>query len=574
MRVLGCLTCALALGACGQSGSSHDGAPADSASDARFDADEPDGGSEAGFDANGSDTGLDANPSDDAGQPSIESTASGFDWSLPGDTAPEPYSGFFVMGAPSHHELVAYQGVTLSWATLNPSEGVYDWSEFESELDDGVKRVFRLKCNSWEGSTHNIPDWVVDKYDLDPADMTGGDVKVFPLWDEGVQSEYLAFVNAFGEQGFAHDANLLGLYVHGISAYRGEELAINHADIAELERIGMSDDTLLSGFGDRLHAWAEAFGADAYKLAWVGTAGGNFRDTLLELDDLAKSLGMGIRGGNIESYYDQLGPNYAQSVDSDGYLITDDDNPIISEQRYFGDEIETYDPSVSSSPDSEFREYMYRTAILRALQMRMNFLWATNTLPDVNEDISRFFVLEAGKLPANAPDAWIWLRESYPRVNSYEPVKNFERWIHQREIEGSQTRPAAFTAIDPRYEDNYPPSGDAGDYTARATDVEHGQSRITFYVDQRFAGVDPVDVTFKLAYTNESGPFLFRYCTDEGVLSLNVEPTGSDSVETVTIAAPRFSANRCLDDQFDFDVAATGSEDAVISFVRVLRESP
>ena len=45
-----------------------------------------------------------------------------------------------------------------------------------------------------------------------------------------------------------------------------------------------------------------------------------------------------------------------------------------------------------------------------------------------------------GRTVENTPDIWCALRESYVRNSG--AVKNFERWLYQRDTEGYETEPA------------------------------------------------------------------------------------------------------------------------------------
>ena len=64
----------------------------------------------------------------------IVGTCPGQDWGLSERVKPLPETGLFTMGAESKHEVVVHRGHTLTWAELNPAEGVHDWSRVEETL--------------------------------------------------------------------------------------------------------------------------------------------------------------------------------------------------------------------------------------------------------------------------------------------------------------------------------------------------------------------------------------------------------------------------------------------------------
>ena len=200
----------------------------------------------------------------------ILGTAAGEDWSLPDDTRPLPDTGLFTMDDSAKHPLIRHQGYTLTWAELNPKEGEYDWTAIWTRLNQAAERdggvVFRLKANvvmreSRWGPLHAIPKWVLAKHappivimqDQGPHDH----IRVAVPWDPGLQKEHLAFIQAFGRQGFHRHQSFLGLYVHGISSSVGEELWANGLAWQNLAAAGMTAERLQRAFMKRLDGWGE-----------------------------------------------------------------------------------------------------------------------------------------------------------------------------------------------------------------------------------------------------------------------------------------------------------------------------
>jgi hypothetical protein len=342
------------------------------------------------------------------GAPTVLGTCAGQDWSLSEKIEPLPDTGLFTMGAESDHEIVAHRGHTLTWAELNPARGVYDWAPVEkllsrAERDDyGV--VLRLKSSvvdrrsPW-GDLAAVPQWVLDETDPPIARVRDRGRKnytdIVVPWDEHVQAAYLEFVRAFGEQDFHRHRRLLGLYVHGISTSWGEEFWLDEGAVAALQPHGLSPERLRETFGARIEAWAHAFGAEAGRLAWVGTgwiAAGKewrtYRKMGDELDDHALALGLGQRWGHNEAYNKRLDQS-GQELSKDGVLRTNPDFPMLAEGRYWGGENEIWKGRRSEAFD-------YRRATVRAMQMQMRLLWVNDAGISLDPEIARYFTQVAG----------------------------------------------------------------------------------------------------------------------------------------------------------------------------------
>ncbi|MBT3292470.1 MAG: hypothetical protein HN380_34520, partial [Victivallales bacterium] len=147
-------------------------------------------------------------------------------------------------------------------------------------------------------------------------------------------------------------------------------------------------------------------------------------------------------------------PMLAQTLDENGYLVVDESNPLIAENRASGDENEEYTRNHEArfGPLDTF-PHRYRESMLRVLQMRRNFLWAEGGKWLVNPPLLHYVALELGKTVKTAPDAWCYLRESHVRNRANWKdktplkVKNFERWLYQRDADGARTEPAERVAV-------------------------------------------------------------------------------------------------------------------------------
>jgi hypothetical protein len=308
-----------------------------------------------------------------------------------------------------------------------------------------------------------------------------------------------------------------------------------------------------------LRAWAAAFQNAAFKLCNV--SGGE------EDIALCNQLGMGQRNGFVEHYLLHApNPSLGQELDGDGYLVVNEQSPIIAENRASGDENEEYSNEVRFGPLATF-PHRYHESMLRALQMRRNFLWAETGNWLVNPPLLHYVALELGQTVRTAPDAWCYLRESRTRQNT---VKNFERWLFQRDVEGARAVPAEKVAVPEQMFEFH--REHLYDYTARLTDRASGQTSIRFGVDDVFLSGGPHRVAVKITYLDRDHAqwnLIFQSIGREtNTRSVTCGNTGK--VRTVTFVLP--------DAQF-LGRGYTGSDlqiqaikgDAVIRLVRLIK---
>lgn len=207
--------------------------------------------------------------------------------------------------------------------------------------------------------------------------------------------------------------------------------------------------------------------------------------------------------------------------------------------------------------------YRYFTSMLRMLQMRRNYLYAAEEA--ANPRLLSYVAHELGRTVYDAPDAWCFLREAYlfgHRPDNDRRIRNFERWLHQRDRVGYETRPAVriphalkkwwLHSADHRY-----------DYVARRG------TRIGFAVDDRFlTGSARLGITVTY-YDGYPGTWRLVYQSNgREVESEPIHCTGRDTFRTATLFIEAdFDAT---DMAFDFEIR---SEDHVpISFVRVVKK--
>lgn len=511
-----------------------------------------------------------------------EHTTDGEDWSLPPWVRAAPGSGIQVpdkvLGAdfPGRPQ----RQVRLTWRELEPSPGRYEFEAARKKIlsaSQGGRFVIKtgLEAAVWETryfrglanaavarvTPGSAPRWLetlgVPRTEEKPNASNPFQVVNLDIYHPEYHARYLKLLEAFGRSGILQMPEVGICYLHLRSPSRGEE------------GIGPPPgDPLRPRFEERLRAWAAAAGPAVRKLALVSHAEPDLA--------LALKLGMGQRNGFVEHYLMHApNPGLGQFVDEEGYLVADEGHPMISGGRASGDENEEYRNEVRFGPLATF-PHRYHESMLRALQMRRSFLWAEGGRWLVNPPLLHYVAFELGQTVKSAPDAWCYLRESYvpgARVGKpglkAAPVKNFERWLFQRDADGARTIPAERVEIpkqmfefarDRLYE-----------FTARRTDAASGQRQIRLALADEFLAGGPHPVAVKITYLDRGGAVWRLGCdTASGKAERTVTcgDTGRERTATFIVRDARFAHTGYRG--ADFWIEALKG-DAVIRMARVIK---
>lgn len=506
-------------------------------------------------------------------------TVDGEDWSLPPGVKAAPYSGIQI-----NPKLVseAFPGrvqraVHGSWLRSEPKEGHFEFDALREEIlrasENGRNAVqIGLGASVWETryfkslksrtvvktETGTAPRWLGDYgiplIEEEPNSSIPFQVVNMDIYHPEYHKRYLKLVEAFGKSGIPQMKELDICYVHLVSSSRGEEGA--GPPVGDPKR---------RLFEERLRAWVLAFKGVAYKLCLVSNRS----------DDLepALRLGMGQRNGFVEHYMLHApNPALGQELDADGYLVVNEENPLIAENRASGDENEEYTRiHVARFGPIETFPHRYHEATLRMLQMRRNFVWAEGGPWLINPPLLHYLALELGKNARTAPDAWCYLRESVvKRGKKGQPVKNFERWLYQRDADGARTEAAEKIQIPPQmfeFDRDH-----LYDLTARQTQGSKGQTQIRFGVDEAFLQGGPHAVAVKITYLDrDHAEWQLEYFTRGNQMAqrrVNCGDTGTAKTVTFILKDAHFPAKG--DTGTDLQIRALKG-DAVIRFVRVIK---
>ena len=480
----------------------------------------------------------------------------GWDWSLPPNVKPAPNGLMAVKRSSSLDrslttvleplDIPINPTVTLwiKWGDLEPEEGKYRFAMLRKRIEEaeamGYSVVLRLLCSA----TSFAPEWIKN-YDIPiRAEHKPAKVKNYDISNPHYHRCYLRLIHKLGESGIPRLNALKGAFVGYASPSYGDEGIGPH---------GVDPDTVPHVI-KRLDAWAKAFEGVEHKVFMGGVS----RHGL--------DLGFGIRRGFVEMYlYHIPDDSIGQRIDNNGYLWVDESAQILSTNVFHGEENEEYEEKwATAARDFRFGKttdsypYRYFTSNLRLLQMRCSYVLynSFSIMPEqlvwVGQNLARTV--------EDAPDIWCALRESY--VRKVGPVKNFERWLYQRDSEGFQTQPAV--KIEQPIQMWMVEPGKYYDYVAR-----QGQ-HIGFAVDDRWCGGVPVNVAIKATFFDigrDTVDVFLRTKTGPSKRSINLTGTGDLKTATFFFNDVVFSAKGM---NYDIIFKSTGA-DAVLSFVRVIK---
>jgi len=172
-----------------------------------------------------------------------------------------------------------------------------------------------------------------------------------------------------------------------------------------------------------------------------------------------------------------------------------------------------------------------------------------------------FISLEMGRTVEDTPDVWCALRESYLRGKRgmARPVKNFERWLYQRDRAGYETEPAVKIDHAIRmwmvHGNKKTGQGSYYDFVARRG------KRIGFSIDKRFLRAAK-RVAVKVTYFDQhTGVLKLVFRTGQRDTRLR----GTGKVRTATFFIDDLGPGE------GYDLVVDGTPEAVVAFVRVIK---
>ncbi|MHC4249964.1 MAG: hypothetical protein ACYS9X_12625 [Planctomycetota bacterium] len=515
--------------------------------------------------------------------------ADGWDWSLPSHVRPSPHAkvrwGFHGWKAGKIPKARFPEGVAVvdevwwSWRKLEPEEGRFEFDALRAAIKERIDAgcagvVIRLlgsvwevgrpeqwreweKKGKWRFGRWSAPRWLADLGARKVEQEKGGQRVVhMDIFAPVYHERYLRMVKAFGESGLAAAPEVAGLIICGMSFSNGEEASGIKIDTPERER----------RWRERLGAWIDAFGPHRAKLVAMGDG---------PVASINRELGLGSRDGFVEMYlYHTNDPDRGQFIDDDRYLCVDESNAYVSDPAViFGDENEEYSDRYADAPGRPGRfgpiesfGYRYFSSMLRLLQMRRSYLYTEENA--VIPELLWYVCHGLGRRAEDSPDAWCFLRESYlspwsnPKPHaSPGPLKNFERWLHQRDRPGYETTPSVRIP-------HFAKKWWLADGKRRYDYVAREGARIGFAVGDRFMTGRERRVAVKVSYYDGyrgAWRLVFKNSGREA-RSAPVTTTGRDGFRTATLFVEADLDAKGYD--FDFEIHCEGR--VPVSFVRVI----
>ncbi|BAY30336.1 hypothetical protein NIES2107_21800 [Nostoc carneum NIES-2107] len=515
------------------------------------------------------------------------------DWWLPEWVKPLPdVIGFYVSDA----EEVPQQTlklVTFRWRDVNPKEGVYDWSILENAL----KKPYNIYIRLENSDVIHCPEWLQKKYpDLKPLKLgsykDNFDVRseglFYPMWHSGFKKEFRNLLASFKEHEFGSHPHLKFAYIPGAWQYGEFDVKF----IQNMTEQGITPNNFLNWFKEIIDAYVDAFGKkNAHKLMYTGQdvlclCDGNvkWRQAIdRNLFSYVMQQGGSTRFGLLEKYNFVATdmPNYGIPVVTIGdgrYMVTNDDAPLINNpQRFIGSESEEL--GTPNIPVSNYHQL--KLTALKNLQARVNVVFMGKEVWSQAPELHNYMLKTLGKHYYDSPDAWTALREgkdvyqAWARWHIGEKedwwIRNFERWLIQREIEpNGKTVRTDYVKT--------PVTFNKESYEARRTDHQSGNNYIYFGVDDRFIKGGNNNIQIKVTYLDDNNSqWWIEYDSSNNSAykkSSTVANINDAKWKTVTFEINDAAFLNRQKGSTDFRIFNGGQKDLSVRFVRVIKLTP
>lgn len=536
----------------------------------------------------------------------------GIDWGLPASTKMTDGAGYLSWNPNWIHrrrQLDRYQDgsthfatiLMIAWGDLNPGEGVYDWRKLDQNIRFSTKNggAGVVLCVVTYSKSHPkpypnlpqskvIPAWVEAK---GRVSYLSNDAPA--PWEPGsmIQKYHGIFLKEFGRR-YKNDPRVVAVNMAGLDCEHGEwcwrgrgGAGWDAEDIDSVlreaeEKTGLTPETY-EAWGRRfIDDHVEAFKPRQHKLVWMSGEDNaiwsprrsrEYIPATRRLWGYAYQRGCGGRDGAVEVWNRYLNPGHGMDWTREGYLEVDNhfapfrNNAIwYTENEFFRNEW----------PRDELWLRWF-TSSMRLLQMRRQWVAVGNNLEfleQLDPEFLRYVELSLGKTSADSPDAWCWLREGYPKRD--RPLKNYERWLFQRDIAPDGiTRPAKRVEIGSFARSNRYVFAEDHEFQARSTDVARGRRAIYFRVDPDFVRqpakrwalvvsyLDQGDARWQVGYSNASG----RAATPI------VRNNDTGKLKSARFELPGLSFGQAFKGM-DLRISCLGQSDLTVQLVRLIRE--
>ena len=489
-------------------------------------------------------------------------TIEGWDWTLPTSVRPSEESKLciarnFGLGKNKIEELAEIHFLSnpvishwVKWRELEPKEGEINFQPLIENIKSAYKKGYESIIRIHFSATDFAPDWIKKyKIPIRKEEKENPQKINYEVGHPEFHKRYINFITALGDSGIPKMEEVEGLFLGYASPSNGDEgIGPYH------EKMANANDTI-PHVKERIDAWAKACSGAEHKVFMGG------------LSNYGLSKGFGIRRGFVEMYlYHIPDEHIGQKLDTNGYLIADESNLIIKKNLFHGEENEEYEEKWATAErgfrfgkNTEPYPYRYFTANLRLLQMRCNYVLNNefSLLPDMFTWVS----LSLGKTVEDTPDAWCFLRESYLKGNEPRRVKNFERWVHQRDAPGYETKPVIkidhpikMWMVEPHM---------YYDFVARKG------NKIGFDINEDFLS-EKNQFAVKISYLDvDKGNWSLVFNGKNKIEKKSVKNEDTGKIKTVTFFITGDFKNKTM--PFDLEIHGEGDFNPTISFLRVIK---
>ena len=485
----------------------------------------------------------------------------GWDWSLPSSVLPSS-RGMIGMkreiglgNVPRLEPAYPVNPVFVQWVfwrELESVEGHIDWQPLLDRIKQceafGQKMIIRILAHTYslrgDGNRAHAPRWLEDK-NIATAKLKGsaiGEWKSYDPADPVFHKYYINLIDSLSRSGIPQLDTVAAMYVGYASSSLGDE------GIGPPEMDPANEPLHVK---ERLDAWAAAAAGVEHKIFMGGPSEYGF------------SKGFGVRRGFIEKYLYTIPDEYiGQQVDLDGYLFVDESAPVIRNGVFNGEVNEEYEEAwVTAERGYRFGTnldsfpYRYFMSNLRLIQMRCSYVHNKDTLlPQLLPWVAQ----QLGRTVEDTPDIWCYLNTSYLR--RYPELKNFERWLYQRDKPGYETIPAEPISNKP-----------IGLWMTRS-DIDHMAKKgrqFGFAIDDRFIGNSPTSVAVKVSYLDQTeGTLTLHYTGLHGPQQRSISLLKDGNLKTATFMIKDLIAPAL---GFDYDITFLAPNEALLSLVRVVK---
>lgn len=437
----------------------------------------------------------------------------------------------------------------IRWSDLEPVEGKINFEPLVKNIQNAAKKGYGSIVRIHFSATDFAPNWI-KKYNIPiRKERKENPQKTnYEVSHPEFHKRYLKFIDALGKSGIPKMNEVKGLFLGYASPSNGDEGIGPYA-----EHLSGANDTI-PHVKERIDAWANACKGVESKVFMGGLSNYGF------------SKGFGVRRGFVEMYlYHIPDKHIGQLIDKNNYLFVDETNPIIANNLFHGEENEEYEEKWATDErgfrfgkNTEPYNYRYFTANLRLLQMRCNYV--LNNEFSILPEMLTWVSLSLGKTIDDTPDAWCFLRESYLKSGN-QPIKNFERWVYQRDMVGYETTPVEkinhpikMWMVQP---DKY------FDYIARKG------KKIGFDVDDKFISKNK-KFAVKISYIDDSdGNWSLIYQGKKGIEKRSITLTNTGTIKTATFFIDVDFKKKTI--PFDLEIHGENGFEPIISFLRIIK---